>query len=185
MISVNDLKPGLSFSYENNLLVVLDILHNKTAMRQMIVKVKVKNLRTGAITDISFTGGDKVENVHLDKRTMEYLYDDGSELVFMNVETYEQVGINKERLEWEMKFLTPNSNVEVTYYGDEILGVALPAKVSLRVTHTEPAVRGDTATRALKEATLETGLVVKVPLFISEGELLSIRTDTGEYDSRA
>lgn len=185
MIIVTDLKPGMSFEYEGNIYTVLDILHNKTAMRQMIVKTKVKNLRTGAVTEINFTGGGKVEGVHLDKRQMEYLYDDGTGLVFMDTETYEQVSIPKDRLDWELKFLTSNCVVEVIYYESEILGVNLPSKVKLRVVHTEPAVKGDTATRAMKEAELETGLVVKVPLFIENDELLIIRTDTGEYDSRA
>ena len=185
MIQVNDLKPGISFEYENNIYVVLDLQLNKTAMRQMIVKTKVKNWRTGSITDIAFTGGDKVENIHLDKKQMEYLYDDGSDIVFMDSETYEQINIPKSRLEWELKFLTPNQNVEVTFYGEEILGIALPAKVTLKVTETAPGVRGDTARAATKDAVLETGLTVRVPLFINEGDELIIRTDTGDYDSRA
>ena len=141
MIIVNDLKPGISFEYEGNIYVVLDILHNKTAMRQMIVKTKVKNLRTGSVTEIAFTGGDKVENIHLDKRSMEYLYDDGVGLVFMDSETYEQVSIPHDRLEWELKFLTSNCVVEVVYFGSEILGVNLPSKVKLRVTHTDQQLK--------------------------------------------
>lgn len=185
MIQVNDLKPGISFGYENNIYVVLDTLHNKTAMRQMIVKVKVKNLRTGTINDISFTGGDKVDSVHIEKQPMEYLYDDGRDLIFMNTESYEQIGIPKERLEWEMKFLSPNQLVEITVLEGEILGIALPAKVRLKVARTDPAVAGNTATRALKDAVLETGISVRVPLFINEEDYLWIRTDTGDYDSRA
>ena len=102
MIIVNDLKPGTSFEYEGNLYQVLNLQLNKTAMRQMIVKVKVKNLRTGVINELSFTGGDKVEQVHIDKKEMQYLYDDGTNLVFMDNETYEQIEIPKERLTWEM-----------------------------------------------------------------------------------
>ncbi|MDY4788735.1 MAG: elongation factor P [Bacilli bacterium] len=185
MISVNDLRPGVAFSYENQLLVVLNTQLNKTAMRQMIVKIKVKNLKTGAITELSFTGGDKVDTVHLDKRPMQYLYDDGTDLVFMDNETYDQVSISKEKLEWERNFLVENQDVEITMYEGEILGIALPVKVTLKVTETSPAVRGDTATKATKDAILETGYLVKVPLFIEEGEDLIIRTDTGEYDSRA
>jgi len=185
MIQVNDLKPGITFGYENSIYVVLDTLHNKTAMRQMIVKVKVKNLRTGTINDISFTGGDKVDSVHIEKQPMEYLYDDGRDLIFMNTESYEQIGIPKERLEWEMKFLSPNQSVEITVLDGEILGIALPAKVRLKVAHTDPAVAGNTATRALKDAELETGISVRVPLFINEEDYLWVRTDTGDYDSRA
>lgn len=185
MIQVNDLKPGISFGYEKNIYVVLDIQHNKTAMRQMIVKTKVKNLRSGSITELSFTGGDKVEEAHLNKRPMQYLYDDGDSLVFMDNETYDQVNIPKERLEWEMKFLVEQQEVEITYYEEEILGIALPVKVTLTVTETEPAVKGDTVNKATKDATLETGYVIRVPLFVNEGEKVIVRTDTGTYDSRA
>lgn len=185
MIHVNDLKPGLSFSYENNIFVVLDILHNKTAMRQMIVKVKVKNLRTGSVIELSFTGGDKVEAVHIDKRPMQLSYLDGDDYVFMDMETFDQVHVHKSRLEWESKFLVENQDVEIEYYNEEILGINLPIKVRLKIAHTEPAVKGDTVTKASKDATLETGHLVKVPLFIENGEVVIVRTDTGEYDSRA
>ncbi len=185
MIQVNDLKPGQTFGHEKNIFVVLDILHNKTAMRGMIVKTKVKNLRTGVINELSFTGGDKVEAVHLDKKKMNFLYDDGDFLVFMDNGTYDQVNIPKDKLAWEMKFLVESQEAEITYFEGELLGVSLPVKVKLKVVKTEPGVRGDTATRATKDAVLETGHVVKVPLFIEEGELLLIRTDTGDYDSRA
>lgn len=185
MIQVNDLKPGQTFGFEKNIFVVLDILHNKTAMRGMIVKTKVKNLRTGVINELSFTGGDKVDSVHLDKKKMNFLYDEGDFLVFMDNETYDQVSIPKDKLKWEMKFLVESQEAEVTYFEGELLGLALPVKVKLKVVKTEPGVRGDTATRATKDAVLETGHTVKVPLFIEEGEILLVRTDTGDYDSRA
>ena len=185
MISVNDLRPGVSFSYNGELLQVLNQTLNKTAMRQMIVKVKVKNLHTGSITELSFTGGDKVDTVHLDKRPMQYLYNDGSDFVFMDTETYDQVNIPADKLEWEKNFMIENQDVEITMYEGEILGIALPVKVTMTITETTPAVRGDTATKATKDAILETGYLVKVPLFIEEGEKLIIRTDTGDYDSRA
>ena len=132
----------------------------------MVIKLKVKNLRSGAITDMSFTGGDKVETARMDKKEMQYLYKDGDDFVFMDNETYDQVNLHESRLEWEKKFLRENANVEITYYEDEIMGITLPAKVTLTVTSTEPAVRGDTARSATKDATLETGLTVRVPLFI-------------------
>ena len=116
MIIVNDLKPGTTFENEGNIFVVLDIQHNKTAMRQMIVKVKVKNLRTGVINEISFTGGDKVEQAHIDKREMQYLYDTDDALVFMDNETYDQIEIQKDHLEWEMKFMKPNDNIMISMY---------------------------------------------------------------------
>ncbi len=185
MIIVNDLTPGVSFTYENNIYTVLDIQHNKTAMRKMVIKVKSKNLRTGAITDLAFTGGDKIETIHIDKAQMQYLYDEGEFIVFMDVETYEQVSLDKAKLAWEMKFLSPNAMVEIVSHEGEFLGINLPAKVCLEVVKTEPGAKGDTATRALKDAELETGLVIKVPLFVEQGEKVYVRTDTGAYDSRA
>ena len=185
MIIVNDSKPGPTFENEGNIFVVLDIQHNKTAMRQMIVKVKVKNLRTGVINEISFTGGDKVEQAHIDKREMQYLYDTDDALVFMDNETYDQIEIQKDHLEWEMKFMKPNDNVTISMYEGEILGIILPDKVELRIVECEPAVKGDTATSASKMAKLETGLEIRVPLFIEQDEMVVINTADGKYSGRA
>ncbi len=184
MIQAIDLKPGHTFEHEGNLYAVLDILHNKTAMRKMICKTKVKNLRTGAITEFSFSGDDKFNEIHPDKRKMQYLYDEGDSLVFMDNESYDQVSIPKENLKWELNFITANLEVEVTYFEKEILGIVLPPKVTLLVTKSDPGVKGDTATRALKPAILETGLEIKVPLFVEEGDKVVVKTDTGAYDSR-
>ena len=185
MIIVNELKPGTSFEYDGNLYNVLDIDHNKTAMRQMIIKIKVKNLRTGVINEISFTGGDKVEQAHIDRKEMQYLYDSGEALVFMDVEDYDQIEIPKSRLEWEMQFMKPNDNVSVTMYEGEILGVTLPDKVTLQIVECEQAVKGDTATSANKNAVLETGLQIKVPLFIQNEEMVVVSTADGKYSGRA
>lgn len=185
MVIVNDLKPGMSIEHENNIYTVLNVDHNKTAMRQMIVKVKVKNVRTGVINELNFTGGDKIEQAHVEKKEMQYLYDDGDNLIFMDNSTYDQIEIPKERLEWEMKFMKPNENVNISMYGSEILGVVLPDKVSLEVTECEQAVKGDTATSAQKNAVLETGLEIKVPLFIQSGEIVVVSTADGKYSGRA
>ncbi len=185
MITVNDLKPGVSILYDNNIYTVIDISHNKTAMRQMIIKTKVKNLRSGSIVELSFTGGDKVDQAHIDKKEMQYLYDAGDELVFMDNETYEQIEVPKSSLEWEMKFLKPNNNVNIQMYNGEILGVILPDKVALQIVECEPAVKGDTATSASKNATCETGLEIRVPLFINQDEMVLVSTSDGKYSSRA
>ncbi len=184
-MNVTELRPGNYFEEDGNLYYVIDILLNKTAMRKMVAKVKVKNVRTGAITELSANSGYQVETVRLDKKKMNYLYDNGDFLVFMDNETYEQVEIPKARLEWEIKFLKENQEVEITSYEDEILGINLPAKVTLKITHCEPAVRGDTVNKAMKDATVETGLKIRVPLFINEGDDVLVRTDTGDYDGRA
>ena len=185
MIIVNDLKPGITIEYENNIYVVLDISHNKTAMRQMIVKAKAKNLRTGTIIDLSFTGGDKVEQAPIDKREMQDLYDDGTNCIFMDNETYEQLEIPMEKLTWELNFIKPNSNVNISMYEGEVLGVILPDKVELQIVEAEPAVKGDTATSATKNAKLETGLEIRVPLFINNEEMIVVNTADGKYSGRA
>ena len=185
MIIVNDLKPGTTFESEGNIYTVLDIDHNKTAMRQMIVKVKVKNLRTGVINELSFTGGDKVEQAHIDKKEMQQLYDSGEALVFMDNSTYEQIEIPKSRLEWEMQFMKENDVVTISMFNTEILGVLLPDKVELQIVECEPAVKGDTATSATKNAKVETGLEIRVPLFIQNGEMVLISTADGKYSGRA
>ncbi|MBQ7993702.1 MAG: elongation factor P [Solobacterium sp.] len=185
MIIVNDLKPGTAFEYNGNIYQVINVDHNKTAMRQMIIKVKVKNLRSGVINEISFTGGDKVEQAHVERKAMQYLYDDGTNLVFMDTETYDQIEIPKERLEWEMQFLKENETVQISMYESEILGVILPDKVELQIVECEQAVKGDTATSASKNAKVETGLEIKVPLFIQNGEMVIISTADGKYSGRA
>ncbi|MDO4701369.1 elongation factor P [Erysipelotrichaceae bacterium OH741_COT-311] len=185
MIIVNDLKPGTTFEHEGNIFVVLDIAHNKTAMRQMIVKVKVRNLRSGVINELSFTGGDKVDQAMVEKKEMQYLYDSGDALVFMDTSTYDQIEINKDKLAWEINFLKENSMVNISMYEQEILGVILPDKVELQVVECEPAVKGDTATSASKMAKLETGLELKVPLFINQDEMILVSTADGKYSSRA
>lgn len=185
MISVNDLRAGNVYIYDGQHYMVLDTSLNKTAMRKMVVKIKSKNVYTGSITELSFNGGEKVETAHLDKRQMQYLYDAGEGLIFMDQESYDQIEITKKRLEWEINFLKENEVIDVVLLNGDIIGVNLPAKVELEIVQTEPAVRGDTVNKAMKEAILSTGLKVKVPLFVSEGEVIIVRTDNGQYDGRA
>ena len=184
-MNVTELRPGNYFEDEGNIYTVLDILLNKTAMRKMVAKVKVKNLRTGSITELARNSGYDVTPIRLDKKTMQFLYDTGDALCFMDQETYEQVEIAKEKLQWEMNFLVGDAVIDILSYEDEILGLTLPAKVALTITECEPAVRGDTVNKAMKNAVLETGYTVRVPLFINQGEKIYVRTDNGEYDGRA
>ena len=185
MANITEVRPGNFFIDERNLYQVQDILLNKTAMRKMVAKVKVRNMRTGATTEISRNSGYDVEMVRLDKNNMSYLYDDGAFLVFMNQETYEQISIPHSQVKDAGIYLKGDEIVEVLSYDGEVLGVNLPAKVSLKIVETEPAVRGDTINKAMKKAILETGLEIKVPMFIAEGETIIVRTDTGEYDGRS
>lgn len=185
MIIVNDLRPGTTIEYENNIYSVIETQHNKTAMRQMIIKVKVRNLRSGSIVELSFTGGDKIEQAHIDKKEMQYLYDTGDALAFMDTSSYEQLEIQKSNLTWELNFLKSNDLVNITSYEGEVLGLILPDKVELQVVETEPAVKGDTATNALKNAILETGLQIRVPMFIEQDEMVIVNTVDGKYAGRA
>jgi elongation factor P len=185
MINVTELRPGNYFEDEGALYQVLDILLNKTAMRKMVAKIKVKNMRTGAIFELARNSGYGVEEVRLDKKTMQYLYDAGETLCFMDGKTFEQIELPKANLQNEIPFLAPNGEVTIVSYNDEILGVQLPSKVALTITECEPAVKGDTINSAMKDAVLETGYKLRVPLFVNKGDKISVDTMTGKYDGRA
>lgn len=185
MINVTELRPGNYFIDEDVLYLVLDILLNKTAMRKMVAKVKAKNLRTGAILDLSRNSGHLVKPVRLDKKKMTYLYDTDHTLVFMDQVSFEQIELDKEKMVWERNFLVSNAEIEILAYEDEVLGLSLPPKVALEIIECEPAVRGDTVNKAMKDAILETGFKLRVPLFIESGETILVRTDNGQYDGRA
>ena len=185
MMNCTEIHPGQCFTWENELYQCIDIMLNKTAMAKMKVKIKVKQPKTGVVKELSLIGGDQVGEATIDKRPMQFLYDSGDSAVFMDNESYEQLEIPMDRLEWEKKFLVPNLDVNITFYEGEVLGVMLPDKVDLVLTVCEPAVKGNTATSALKDATTETGLLVKVPLFIEEGEKITVSTNDGKYAGRA
>ena len=185
MISVTELRPGMSFQLDGNLYTVIEANHNKTARSAANVRVKMKNLRSGGITERTFGGSEKVARAHIEKRKMQYLYDAGGSLVFMDNETYDQIEIPSENLKWEMNFLKESDEVEITSYEGEVLGVQLPVNVPFKVIEAEQAVKGDTATGAQKNAVIETGFQIKVPLFIDEGETVIVSTVDGRYVGRA
>lgn len=184
MINVNDFKTGMTINYEGSLYQVVEFQHVKPGKGSAFVKTKLKNLRTGSNIEITFNAGIKVPTAHIDKQKMQYLYNTGNSYSFMNMETYEQVEIDKDKIEYESKFLKEGLEVYITFYEGEMLGVELPDKISLVVTHTEPATRGNTTNNALKDSTVETGLMVRVPLFINEGEEIIVSTADGKYVSR-
>jgi len=184
-MNVTELRPGNYFEDEDCLYQVIDILLNKTAMRKMVAKIKVRNIRTGAVIELARNSGYDVEQVSINKKNMQYLYDSGTTLIFMDPKTYEQIELPKQNLESQAPYLAPNGEVIVISYDDEILGIELPAKVALTVTECEPGVRGDTVTNGgSKDAVLETGLKIKIPLFINAGEKVIVDTTTGKYDKR-
>ncbi len=185
-MNVTELRPGNYFEDENTLYQVIDILLNKTAMRKMVAKVKVRNVRTGAITELSRNSGYDVTQVSITKKAMQYLYDGGETLVFMDPKTYEQIELPKTGLDSQIPYLAPNGDVTIICYDEEVLGLELPSKVALEVIDCEPGVRGDTVTNGgSKDATLETGLKIRIPLFIEKGEKVMVDTTTGKYDKRA
>ena len=185
MISTNDLKNGITIEYEGNIFVVMDTQHVKPGKGAAIVKAKLKNLRTGAIYEQTFNAGVKVATARIDKQLMQYLYNMNDTFYFMHIDSYEQLEIPASHICYQAKLLKENLEVYITSYEGEILGIDLPDKVELVITHTEPAVKGNTTTNALKDAECETGLMVRVPLFIEEGETIIVSTADGKYVSRA
>ncbi|MDR3215301.1 MAG: elongation factor P [Bacilli bacterium] len=185
MINVNDFKTGITIKLDNNLFTVLEFQHVKPGKGSAFVRTKLKNLRSKATVDHTFNAGIKVEKAHIDKDKMQYLYDDGDGLVFMDSNTFDQITIDKKGIEWERNFLKENDTVEITRYQGEILGIALPNSVELEIIECEPGIKGDTATNATKNAVLETGYNIKVPLFIETGERVIVNTNDGKYISRA
>ena len=184
MIHTNDFKTGLTITYEGNLYQVLEFQHVKPGKGAAIVKTKLKNLRTGSIVEQTFNSGIKVPTAHVDKIKMQYLYNDGNMYSFMNMNTYEQVEIDKSQISNEVKFLKEGLEVILYFYENEMLGIELPEKIDFKIIQTEPAIKGNTATNATKDAIIETGYLVKVPLFIEQDEEIIVSTKDGKYVSR-
>ncbi|HPF20889.1 MAG TPA: elongation factor P [Syntrophomonas sp.] len=185
MISVNDFKTGLTIEFEDVIYQVVDFQHVKPGKGAAFVRAKLKNVKTGGSVEKTFRGGEKVARAHLDKREMQYLYSDGDGYVFMDNENYEQLTISKEEIGDGSKWLMENMTIGVLMHNSTIMGIELPNFVELTVVETEPGIKGDTATGATKNAKLESGAVVQVPLFVNEGDRLRIDTRTGQYMERA
>ncbi len=185
MISVNDFRTGLTIEVDGGIWRVLDFQHVKPGKGAAFVRSKLRNLRNGNIQEKTFRAGEKVGKAQIDNRKMQYLYASGDQHVFMDNESYEQIELPASAIEYELKFLKENMEVQIMMYHHETLGVELPKSVELEVIETEPGIKGDTATGGSKPATLETGLIVQVPFFINQGDKLLINTDEGSYVSRA
>ena len=185
MINVNDIKNGITFVLDGDIYQVLEFSHVKPGKGAAFVKMKIRNLRSGSTTEKSFNSGTKLEKAMIEKRPMQFLYASGDSYNFMNMESYEQIELTKDQLGDDINYLKEGLSVDLSFYQGELLGVLLPDKVELEVVHTEPAVKGNTTNNATKDATLETGLVVRVPLFVEQGEKIIVSTSTGKYDSRA
>lgn len=185
MISVNDFRTGSTIEVDGDIWRVLEFQHVKPGKGAAFVRTKLRNLRNGNITEKTFRGGERVKRAQIDNVKMQYLYADGSSYVFMNNETYDQIEISGDQIEYELKFLKENMELHIMSFEGEVLGVQLPVTVELEVTETEPGIKGDTASGGSKPATLETGLVVQVPFFVNQGDVLVVNTEEGEYVSRA
>ena len=184
-INVNDFKTGVTILYEWNLFQVIEFQHVKPGKGAAFVRTKLKNLRTGAVIEITFNSGIKIPTAHIEKAKMQYLYAEGDKYIFMNMNDYNQVELSAKQLGDSVPYLKENLEVDINFYEGELLGINLPEKIEMVVTSTEPAVKGNTTSGAQKDATLETGMVIKVPLFIEEGETIVISSKDGKYVSRA
>lgn len=185
MIDVNELRKGVTFTMDGELWKVIDYQHYKPGRGKAVIRTKLRNLRTSATIDKTFTSGDRVQDIRLDHQTVQYLYSDGDFFYFMDTETYEQFPLGGAILEDAKPYLVDNMELELSSHEGEPLDVELPITVDLRVVEAPPGFAGDTATGATKEVTLETGLKIQVPLFIEEGDVLRIDTRDGRYITRA
>lgn len=184
IIHAKDLRPNNTFFYKNNIYLVIENSFNKTAMREGIVKCKVKNLRTNAIT-IEVLTGEKLKKAIIENKKAVFSYIEGNSYVFMDQTTFEQIEIDASKLKWEKNFLTEGSEVSLLSHENEILSITLPDQVKLVVTFAEEAVSGNTVQMALKKAVLETGLEIEVPQFIKTDDKILVDTKTGSYVTRA
>lgn len=184
MISTGDLKKGVTIEFEGQLCSILDWQHVKMGRGGAIVRLKLRNLRTGSTIDRTCDAGDKFKRVYLDRTTVTYQYQDGDQYHFMDTTTYDDIVLTGEQLGDAKNYLIDNIELDLIRYNDEPLSVEAPEKVVLRVTYTEPGFKGDTATGGTKPATTETGLVVQVPLFVSTDDLIRVNTTTGAYVER-
>ncbi len=185
MISTSEFKTGITIEMNGDIYSVLEFQHVKPGKGAAFVRTKLKNLRTGSIVDHTFRAGEKVARAHLERKEMEYLYRDDDTYYLMDAITYEQLPLLAETLGEGSKYLKENDRLTVVMLGEEVVGVEVPITVILAVTDTEPGIKGDTTSGATKPATMETGLVVQVPLFVNSGDKVKIDTRTGSYLERA
>jgi elongation factor P len=184
MISTSDIRKGVVFKLDGELFSVVDFLHVKPGKGGAFIRTKLKNVKKGTVIDRTFRSGEKFEDVRLEKRPMKYLYDEGDSLFFMDDETFDQESIMKDALGDFIKYIKVDDIVEMTFYEGLPVSIDPPLSVVLKVTYAEPGAKGNTATNVTKPVKVETGAEIKVPLFINEGDMIKINTETGEYLER-
>ncbi len=185
MISATQLRPGMVIKFNNELYSIFSVTHRTPGNLRGFVQARMRSLRTGSMTEHRFSSEDRVEKALLEEHEMEYLYDDGEYFYFMNTETFDQMHLMKDLLGDATQFLTPQLHVKVEFYEGNPISVELPATVDLKVVETEPGLKGASVSNVTKPAKLETGLVVQVPPFITEGERIRVSTTEGTYQERA
>ncbi|MDP4118153.1 MAG: elongation factor P [Bacillota bacterium] len=185
MISASEFRNGITFEYEGSVYQIIQFQHVKPGKGAAFVRTKIKNVITGGVVEKTFNPTDKMPKAHIDRRDMQYLYNDGELYYFMDQETFEQLPLTADTLESALHFLKDEMVVKVLSFKGKVFGVEPPNFVELMITETEPGFKGDTATGATKPATLETGYVLNVPLFVEEGTVIRVDTRTGEYMERA
>ncbi|MCJ7569946.1 MAG: elongation factor P [Anaerolineales bacterium] len=184
MIDVNELRNGVTFELDGNLYKVIEYSHHKPGRGKATIRTKVRDMRSGAVLEKSFTSSDKVQDVRLDYRTAQFLYFDGNLFHFMDMDSYEQPALSSDAVGDTVNYLTENLEVKITFYNQEPIDIDLPTAVDLEVKEAQMAVKGDTATGANKIVTVETGLKVQVPLFVEVGNKIRVDTRTGAYLTR-
>ena len=185
MIAASDLKAGMTFEQDGKLIKVMEASHHKPGKGNTVMRMKLKDVRTGSTTDTTMRPDEKVKKAHIDTKPVQYLYSQDDMAIFMDLETYEQYEVPTALIEEELKYLLENMEVKIQFYGEEFIGLTLPTTVILRVAETQPSIKGATVTGSGKPATMETGLVVNVPDFVEADELLEINTAEGTYLKRA
>ncbi len=184
MIAAGDFKNGVTFEMDGQVYQVMEFQHVKPGKGSAFVRTKLRNVITGATIEKTFSPTDKMPRAHIERKDMQYLYNDGELYYFMDMETYEQLPLNKAQVEDALKFVKENMVCKILSYKGSVFGIEPPTFVELLVTDAEPGVKGDTATGATKNATVETGAIVRVPLFVNQGDTIRIDTRTGEYIER-
>ena len=185
MVTAGDFRNGVTFEMDGNVYSIIEFQHVKPGKGAAFVRTKIRNVIAGAVTEKTFNPNDKYPTAFIERKDMEYLYNDGDLYYFMDSETYEQLPISPNVLGDNFRFVKENMVCKVLSYKGNVFGIEPPNFVELQVTETEPGVKGDTATNVTKPATLETGAEIKVPIFINEGEMIRVDTRTGEYMERA
>lgn len=184
MISTGDLRKGIAIELDGNLYRIEDFQHVKMGRGSAYVKLKLRNIRKGDITERTFQAGERFQRATLDKSTVQFLYVDGDTFHFMNTETYDQTAIDRARVGNAVHFLKDGATAELVSYGDEPISIELPPSVEMEITYTEPGIKGDTATGGTKPATVGSGFTVQVPLFVNTGDVIRVDTRTGTYVER-